>query len=201
MWWVTTDVAFSVCGRSSLWPFRFVAVSVCGRSGLWPFRSVAVLVCGPFGLWPFRLWPFRFVAVMTCYPAYQCTVSQVPMSQVPISIPWHREYWNIQLKAHMKPHSIKSSNTPAWAYQMIFHDDVIKWKYFPRYGPFGRGIPRSPANSPHKCQWRGALMFSLISAWINSWVNNREAGDLRRNRAHYDVTVMHNSMMESASKE
>ena len=28
--------------------------------------------------------------------------------------------------------------------------------------------------------------------WINSWVNNRQAGDLRRHRAHYDVTVMSN---------
>ena len=33
-------------------------------------------------------------------------------------------------------------------------------------------------------------MFSLICVWINGWVNNREAGDLRRRRAHYDVTVM-----------
>ena len=33
-------------------------------------------------------------------------------------------------------------------------------------------------------------MFSLICALINSWVNNREAGDLRRHRAHYDVTVI-----------
>ena len=32
--------------------------------------------------------------------------------------------------------------------------------------------------------------FSLICAWINGWVNNRGAGDLRRHRAHYDVTVM-----------
>ena len=48
----------------------------------------------------------------------------------------------------------------------------------------------SPVNSPHKGQWRGALIFSLICAWINGWVNNREAGDLRRHRAHYDVTVM-----------
>ena len=32
-------------------------------------------------------------------------------------------------------------------------------------------------------------MFSLICAPINSWVNNGEAGDLGRNRAHYDVTV------------
>ena len=54
------------------------------------------------------------------------------------------------------------------------------------------GIHRSPVNSPHKGQWHGALKFSLISAWINPWVNNHEACDLRRHRAHYDVTVMTN---------
>ena len=70
------------------------------------------------------------------------------------------------------------------------HDDVIKWKHFPRYWPFVRGIHRSPVNSPHKGQWRGALMFSLIGAKLNGWVNSREAGDLRRYRAHYDVMVM-----------
>ena len=45
-------------------------------------------------------------------------------------------------------------------------------------------------NSPHKGQWRGALMFSLICVWINGWVNNHEGGDLRRHRGHYDVSVM-----------
>ena len=74
---------------------------------------------------------------------------------------------------------------------IIFHDDVIKWKRFPRYWPFVRGIRRSPVNSPHKGQWRGTLMFSLICVWINGWVNNREAGDLRRYRTHNDVTVMY----------
>ena len=72
----------------------------------------------------------------------------------------------------------------------IAHDDVIKWKHFRRYWPFVRGIHRSPVNSPHTGQWRGALMFSLICVWINGWVNNREAGDLRRYRVHYDVSVM-----------
>ena len=57
-------------------------------------------------------------------------------------------------------------------------------------GPFVRGIHRSPVNSPHKGQWRGALMFSLMCARINDWVNTGEAGDLRRHRAHCDVTVM-----------
>ena len=70
------------------------------------------------------------------------------------------------------------------------HDDVIKWKHFPRYWPFVRGIHRSPVNSAHKGQLRGASIFSLICAWINNWVNNGEAGDLRRHRSHYDVIVM-----------
>ena len=71
------------------------------------------------------------------------------------------------------------------------HDDVIKWKHFPRYWPFVRGIHRSPLNSPHKGQWRGALMFTLICVWINDCVNNREAGDLRRYCAHCGVTIMY----------
>ena len=70
------------------------------------------------------------------------------------------------------------------------HDDVVKWKHFPRYWPFVRRIHRSPVNSPHKGQWRGALMFSLDCTWMDDWVNNRESGDLRRHRAYYDVTVM-----------
>ena len=49
------------------------------------------------------------------------------------------------------------------------------------------GYSPVPLNSPPKDQWRGALMFSLICAWINDWVNKRKAGDLRR---HYDVNVM-----------
>ena len=69
-----------------------------------------------------------------------------------------------------------------WRHQM---------KHFPRYWPFVRGIHRSPVNTPHKGQWCGALIFSLICVWINGWVNNREAGDLRRYRAHYDVIVMY----------
>ena len=76
------------------------------------------------------------------------------------------------------------------AAQVIFHDDVIRWRHFPRFRPFVWGIHRWPVNSPHKGQWRGASMFSLICACINGCVNNREAGDLRRHRAHYDVTVM-----------
>ena len=68
-----------------------------------------------------------------------------------------------------------------WRHQM---------RHFSRYWPFVWGIHRSPVNSRHKGQWRGALAFSLICAWINAWMNNFKAGDLRRYRDHYDVIVM-----------
>ena len=69
------------------------------------------------------------------------------------------------------------------------HYGVIKWKHFPHYWPFMRGIHRSPVKSPHKDQWRGTLMFSLICAWINDWLNNQNASYLRRHRTHYNITV------------
>ena len=87
-------------------------------------------------------------------------------------------------------HGVASRRDKTLMGNMAFMMYVIKRKHLLRYSPFVRGIHRSPVNFPHKGQWRGALMFSLVFARINDWVNNREAGDLRRHRAHYDVTVM-----------
>ena len=70
------------------------------------------------------------------------------------------------------------------------HGDVIKWKHFPRYWQFVRGIHRSPVTSPRKGQWRGALLLSLIYVRISGSINNGDAGDLIRHRANYDVIVM-----------
>ena len=69
------------------------------------------------------------------------------------------------------------------------NDDVIKWKHFPRYWSFVKGIHRSPVDLPHKDQWRGTLMLSSICAWTNGWTNIRGTGDLRRNLAHYHCNV------------
>ena len=80
-------------------------------------------------------------------------------------------------------------------FQNTIHDDVIKWRHFPRYWPFVRGM-----HPWHKSQWRGALMLSLIYAWTNGGASNREAGDLRRHRAHYDVTVMFVYKLQSPPK-
>ena len=78
----------------------------------------------------------------------------------------------------------------AWFPILSWHDDVIKWKHFPRYWRFVRGIHQWPVDSPHNGQWRGALKFSLICTWINGPANNPKAGDLSLHRAHYDATVM-----------
>ena len=68
-----------------------------------------------------------------------------------------------------------------WAHQMETFSVLLA---------FLMGIHQSPVNSPHKGQWRGAMIFSLICAWINGWAIHRGTGNLRRHRGHYDVIVM-----------
>ena len=70
------------------------------------------------------------------------------------------------------------------------HDDVIKWKHFPRNWPFVRGIHRSRWIPHTKASDAELWCFFFICVWINGWVNNREAGELRPDRGHYDVNVM-----------
>ena len=100
------------------------------------------------------------------------------------------DFCNTQFRENILELAKRQWNTTLVSDLWMSSSWLMKWKHFPRYWPFVRGIHRSPMNSPHKGQWRGALMISLIYVWINGWVNNREAGDLRRYRAHYDVTVM-----------
>ena len=71
-----------------------------------------------------------------------------------------------------------------------YHDDILKWKYFLHYWPFVRGIHQSLVDSPHKFQRCRALIFSLICAWTNGWVNTGDAGDLRCYHAYYNITAM-----------
>ena len=126
----------------------------------------------------------------------------IPIMTKPVILPyWIILYWNTPIKSKVilrnavkaaisNNNWVISKETVDYVILSFTHDDVIKWKYFPRHWTFVRGIHRSPVNSPHNGQWRGALMFSLICVWIKDWVNNREAGDLRRYRAHYGVIVM-----------
>ena len=76
-----------------------------------------------------------------------------------------RKYLIVKRASHPGGHSwdyCPGWFTPQWSPCNTLYDDVIKWKHFPRYRPFVWEI----YTSPHKGQWRGALMFSLICAWI-----------------------------------
>ena len=98
---------------------------------------------------------------------------------------WIRRCYVLSSQTYAAPSFSVYAASNEFNSQMI-HDDVIKSKHFSRYRPF----ERSSLNSPQTGQWRGALMFFLTGAWTNGWVNNREADDLRRHCAHYDVIVM-----------
>ena len=94
------------------------------------------------------------------------------------------------LNSHKRHNRTRRKGEVWGAFCEFNHDDIIKWKHIPRCWPFVREIRRPPGKSPHKGQWLGALMFSLIFAWINDWVKNHWAGNLRRHCANYDVNVI-----------
>ena len=78
-----------------------------------------------------------------------------------------KQWWGYRAHCDVIVMRSATMDTPATnlqPYENSLHD-VIKWKHFPRYWPFVRGIHLSPVNSPHKGQWRYALMFSFICAF------------------------------------
>ena len=74
------------------------------------------------------------------------------------------QYWPTSISPYWKINSEYKVPQYFRVPQTTYHHDVIKWKHFLRYWPFVRGIHRSTMNSPHKGQWFGALIFSLICA-------------------------------------
>ena len=91
----------------------------------------------------------------------------------------------------MREHKIRLY-VPAQHNTILLHD-INKWNISRVTGPLW-GESTGNWWIPHKGQWHGALMFSLICAWTNGWANNRDSGELRRHCAHYDVTVMVNGL-------
>ena len=65
------------------------------------------------------------------------------------------------------------------------HDDVIKWKHFPRYWPFVTG--KFPSQRPATGNFD---LFFDLRLKKNGCINTRDAGDLRRHHVHHDVIVM-----------
>ena len=95
---------------------------------------------------------------------------------------------------------LQLSEDHIWLYQTTTTQQVLVimfitwWRHqkeeFPALLALCEGNHRSSVDSPYKGQWCGALMFSVICAWTDDWVTNRDAGNLSRHRAHYCVIVM-----------
>ena len=139
------------------------------------FKSIFQNKC-PFFEFKFQKFLFltRIPGMPLVYPVYTGTprATQRILAGY-IGTPLEKLNWNCStLECHWRNWCSLHWNTIGETVTSLIHDDVIKWKHFPRYRPYVRGIHRSPVNSPHKGQWRGALMFSLICARINGWVNN-----------------------------
>ena len=90
--------------------------------------------------------------------------------------------WGQRDSMWLSNHENRSSSLQYMSQTNLVMTTSSKGKIFRVTGPLWR-------DSSHKGQWHGALMFSLICAWTNGWANNQDPGDLRRHRAHYDVTA------------
>ena len=111
--------------------------------------------------------------------------------------PCNKAIWDILhgcIQYYHIRNTLSNKNAPINKYQPFSYHPLSWWRHqmetFSALLAICAGNSPVPGEFPHKGQWRGALMFSLICVWINGWVNNRKAGDLRRYRAHYDVIVM-----------
>ena len=120
------------------------------------------------------IWPSS-VAILFC-----CT-NQGVFTPCTISLPADWLLWTTTQLIHLHPSAPIPGQAIWWRHQMETFSALL-----------ALCAGNSPVTSefPAKVQWPKALMFSFICVWINAWVNNREAADLRRHRVHYDVIVM-----------
>ena len=123
----------------------------------------------------------RFMWVLFKWPNF---ISKVQIINSPKTSTDLTHWWHSRDIKHI-------SNVLFYSYSIVSHDDVIKWKIFHITGPLwgeSTGHWWIPLTKDSDAE---VLMFSLLYALTNGWANNRGAGDLRRYRAHYVVTVIH----------
>ena len=118
------------------------------------------------------------VQIMVWRPPGDKPLSELVMVMLPahICVTRHQRQWVKRFRNVLKP-----AEFPWWRHQMETFSALLA---------ICAGNSPVPGEFPTQRPVTRALMFSLICVWINDWVNNREAGDLRRYRAHYDVSVM-----------
>ena len=137
----------------------------------WDFVKWAAKSGRPHNTMAYEIWTLLCCSVFTCgfihpytHMFHGCITGTRRIDHCPSAM---AKYWQISVKwnATNQYHPQQDVYHVMLIMCGLYIDDVIKWKRFPRYWPFVRGIHRSPVNSPHKGHWRGTLMFSLICVW------------------------------------
>ena len=136
----------NMCG---ILPEVFFNTNSCNVSQQCNFNIAFVIICETmFSLWSHLKYHRKILAVGRggACPSIRPMkrVCRCDDRSIPVYILWIYFYYSV---------------LNVWVCLSLIHDDVIKSKLFPLYWPFVRGIHRSSANSTHKGQWRGALIF------------------------------------------
>ena len=119
------------------------------------------------------------------FPVFErCQSLETRIEACPVEMPWTCRLARV-LWVKWGPMAIGRGSPPEqlswWRHQM---------ETFFKLLALCAGNSPVPGEFPAQRPVTRSLMFSLICARINGWVNKREAGDLRRYRAYYDVIVM-----------
>ena len=183
-WHTTHNLCFTIVEKWSHPLITAIALaSCCSTQALEQVCTVTFDIC-PNKNWPNYLCTFkdRYLEMRFLHTYMALFVWKVFCSSSTIMKPESETNLITYHSNALTPHMTRQKTK--WALNRYINissnGDAIKWKHFLRYWLFVRGIHQSPVNFLQKDQWRWALMFSLIYAWINGWVNNSEAGDLRR---------------------
>ena len=95
---------------------------------------------------------------------------------------------DIVIELSMEKAANRKSSSTSSIYEPVISSWAIRMGYFFPWWRHQMETFSALLATDHR--WRGALVFSLICTWTNGWANNRDAGNLRRHRAHYDAIVM-----------
>ena len=111
---------------------------------------------------------------ITLFPEIRGTCMRDTKQQVSMKHLVGIQWWEgrVRVKTVLSP-DYHRLHRRSWS--SVYHDDVIKWNHFQRYWPYVWGIHQSPVNSPHKGQWRGALIYSLRCA-LNKQLSKQSWG-------------------------
>ena len=121
-------------------------------------------------IWEFHVWQYNSTLEGQRAVSYWIYIAKYKNRARHIS--WFQLKQWLMNRRYIYLHFVQFFNFKMAKAVKIRHDDVIKWKYFSRYWSFVRGIHRSAVGSPHKGQWRGALIF-LFGLRLNVWLSKQ----------------------------